>query len=226
MNYVSPSNPPAVTISDLVLNNWQKTAFTNMQFKVTLSDRDLNENDYLSINLGAASVTENPDLILCKITDLNSTLIHEKAAVCNVENLDDVRVEFQADITDKEFLVHLSYVEVPSFINPGVTATFKFNGDYQSFASNELPYQVASPVAFVPTDYPSLYLDPVLTMNLDGRGHRTDLVLTITPDSPITIFSIIYLRFSPQFSPGLSNGAIFVYEVNEDDGKNPLNMCF
>lgn len=77
MNYVAPSDPPSIVISNIVLNNWQKEAFGNLKFKVTLANRDLNQNDFLSINLGAGSIVENPELILCKITDLDETLIHE-----------------------------------------------------------------------------------------------------------------------------------------------------
>ena len=94
-------------------------------------------------------------------------------------------------------MVHFSYIEVPSVTNPGIIGTFKFNGDYISIFSNELAYSVTTPVAFVPTDYTTLFLPPKLLLNLDGRGHRTDIILEITPNSPISVYSIVYLRFSP-----------------------------
>lgn len=160
LNYVAPSDPPSIVISNVVLNNWQKEAFGNLKFKATLANRDLNQNDFLSVNLGAASVAENPELIICKITDLDETKTHEQVSICNVENLDDIKIQFANDVTFKEFIVHLSYVQVPSFVQPGITATFKFNGDYTSFSSNQLGYSVVSPIAFSPFSYPRLFQTP------------------------------------------------------------------
>ena len=130
----------AVTLAQLDADFWQQKAYGDISYRVNLAGRDLYENDFLSFNLGSGAISEIPLEILCYVTDNDFTIIMEEAAVCNTENLDDVKLKFLKDVTTREFFVHFKHITMPEYATPGVVATFKFNGDYSAFASTELPY--------------------------------------------------------------------------------------
>lgn len=135
-------------------------------------------------------------------------MILEQAAICNTENLDDVQVKFEQDLNIREFYVHLRYLQMPEYTTPGIIASFKFNGDFTAFKSAQLPYGGV-------TNFPSMEVPPILEVKLDGKGQRSDLVLTITPNSNIIVQSVIFLQFNTDFSPNLSIFSIFSFQESD-----------
>lgn len=217
MNYVVSADPPSLTLSQIYSNIWQKLAYGDVSFKVTLGNRDFFQNDFLSFNLGAGTIALNAEDILCMITDEDPNLILSEVAVCNLDNLDDVQVQFLQDVSFKEFFIRLRHLTIPEFETPGITSTFKFNSDYTAFTSDPLPYNDPTNSTNGVRDFNKMIYPLVVQNGLDGRGQRQDFILTITPNQNIQIRNLIVIKFSTNFSPSLSIFSIYAFQ--ESDGE-------
>jgi hypothetical protein len=194
----------SLTVSSLTSNIYQSLAYADVTFVLTLADRDFLITDFVSVNLGAAAIMDDSSKVLCLLYDnLGNTL--ETIALCNVESLSNIVIQFSADSTVKVLIVKLIGILMPQYPNPGVQATYKFNGDYTAFKSNIVPWSGLA-------NFPVFTVTPVATFDLDARGQRADLLVTITPNSNIEIFRVFYLKFSTDFLPTISMYSFNVFE--------------
>jgi hypothetical protein len=209
INWDSPETSGSLTLSALNGNIWQKLATGDVYFTVTLADRNFLSTDFLSISLGAGAIMSDTSLARCYIRDLNMSITLQNIAVCNIEDLSNIIVQFNGDTTTKSFIVMLVGITIPEFATPGITATYKYNGDYTAFTSNTLSW--ASLVSF-----PQFVVTPVGYFQLDARGQRADLLITITPNSNVAVYRVIYVKLDTTF---LGNISMYSYNVfQESDG--------
>lgn len=209
INWDAPETSGSITLSALNSNIWQKLATGDMFFTVTVADRDFLRTDFLSISLGAGAIMEDTSLVKCYIKDVNTSITLENIAVCNVEDLSNIVVQFKNDTTTKSFVVYLVGVTIPEYATPGITAKYKFNGDYSAFSSNSLSYTSLM-------NFPKFKVAPYASFELDARGQRADLLVTITPNSNVEVYRVLYIKFDTNF---FGNISMYSYNVfQESDG--------
>jgi hypothetical protein len=205
ISYGGIESSGSLTLSALRSNIWQQLAYGDLSFTVVLADRDILVSDFFSVNLGAGSITPDTSTVTCMVTAVDGLTIRDDVAVCNAENLNNIVIRFKDDSLIKTFVVKVNNIVIPQFSTPGVTMTYKFNGDYTAFTSNELVYSNLINV-------PQFQVKTTGEFKLDGRGQRSDLLLTITPDSNIAVFRVLYIKFDPSFIPSLTMYSFQVYQ--------------
>ena len=195
-----------LAVSQITSNLWTQGAFADLSFRITLSDRDFLVTDFLSVHLGILSIMEDTTRVRCVVSDLNASLILENVAVCNTESLFNIVIQFAEDTTVKVILVQLFGIQIPYYsTGTGIIATYKFNGDYTAFASPETAYPTFQA-------YPKFLVNATGYFQLDGRGQRADMLLTITPNSNIDVYKVLYVKFDTQFFPSISMYSFTVYQ--------------
>lgn len=209
VNWDAPETSGSLTLSALNSNIWQKLATGDMFFTVTVSDRDFLKTDFLSISLGAGAIMDDTSLVKCYIKDSNMSITLENVAVCNVEDLSNIVVQFKDDTTTKSFVVFLVGITIPEYVTPGITAVYKFNGDYSAFTSNTLTYSSLA-------SFPKFNVAPYGSFEMDARGQRADLLLTITPNANVEVYRVLYVKFDTNFFSNISMYSFNVFQ--ETDG--------
>ena len=199
-----PQSSGTLVLSNLMSRIYQQLAYTDVNFTITLSDRNFLVTDFLSINLGAASIMYDSSSVKCYLTDQNLKIL-EGIAICNVESLSNIIVQFSADSTVTVMNVNLIGIIMPQFSTPGIQVTYKFNGGYTAFMSNTLNWLGLA-------SYPLFNVPATAYFQLDGRGQRADLLFTITPNINIETFRVFYLKFDTDFLPGISMYSFNVFE--------------
>jgi hypothetical protein len=209
INWDSPETSGSLILSALNSNIWQKLAIGDVYFTVTLADRSFLTTDFLSISLGAGAIMTDTSLVRCYIKDLNMSITLENIALCNIEDLSNIIVQFNGDTSTKSFIVYLVGITIPQYATPGITATYKYNGDYSAFTSNTLPW--SSLVSFS-----QFNVAPFGYFQLDARGQRADLLITITPNTNIDVYRVMYVKLDTTFLGNISMYSFNVFQ--ESDG--------
>jgi hypothetical protein len=199
---LNPSGKLALTRFTSDIN--QVTAFSNVEYEISVTDRSILKTDFINLSLGAIKYDTADNPVWCSIRDPITNRYLIEFTRCSTANLGLLALKAYKDLSFSSFVVKINNVINPISSTPGAVAEYYINEGYQAFNSPLLNWSLLNNV--------EKFLNPVMVWTeMDVMGLKSDVFFSVVPDYDVQVSNVFYVYFSPYFSPSLSKYKVFVY---------------
>ena len=199
-----PTNPSGkLEILSSYSDNSQVTAYSNIQYRLNVTDRPIYQTDYVSVSLGALKYDTADEPVWCTIKDSTSGKYLPDFTRCVKDNLGLVGIKAYKDLSFTDFTVEISNIINPITTTPGAVAEYYINEGFVTFKSDLHPWSDI-------VNY-GKFLNPVrVWTHFDVMGLKSDIFVSFIPDHTVNLTNVIYLYVSPAYIPTLSRFKVYV----------------